>query len=188
MTVVPDLETARLILRPLALDDAPAIQREFPHWEIVRLMAPTIPWPYPEDGADFYVRHIALPAMELGEAWHWSLRPKSSPDSLIGVISLIESEDENRGFWIARAWQRQGLMTEACNRVTDFWFDALGKTVLRAPKAIENLASRRISEQSGMRICKVIDKELVGGTFPTEIWEVTAEEWRQRSFMQNRFA
>lgn len=31
MNVVPVLETERLILRPLELADAPAIQREFPH-------------------------------------------------------------------------------------------------------------------------------------------------------------
>ncbi len=180
MNVVPVLETERLILRPLELADAPAIQREFPHWEIVRHLNPVIPWPYPDDGAESYVRDIALPAMARGEAWHWSLRPKVDPDLLIGVISLLEGEDENRGFWIARDWQRQGLMTEASIAVTDYWFDVLGKTILRAPKAVENEASRRISIRTGMTLLKTIQKRFMCGEKPAEIWEVSAADWRAR--------
>ncbi len=176
----PALETPRLILQPLGIGDAKAIQREFPHWEIVRLMASVIPWPYPEDGAASYIREIVLPAAARGEAWHWSLRRKSAPEELIGVISLMDGEDINRGFWLARGWQRKGLMTEACNCVTDYWFNVLGKPILRSPKAIENLASRRISQSSGMRISKTLDMPFVCGIRPTEIWEITQKEWRAR--------
>ncbi|MGH3631037.1 MAG: GNAT family N-acetyltransferase, partial [Sciscionella sp.] len=52
----PTLQTARLILRPLRLEDAPAVQRQFPHWEIVRWLNPVVPWPYPRDGAETNIR------------------------------------------------------------------------------------------------------------------------------------
>jgi ribosomal-protein-alanine N-acetyltransferase len=48
---IPALETARLLLRPLQLDDAEQVQILFPHWEIVRYLASRMPWPYPPDGA-----------------------------------------------------------------------------------------------------------------------------------------
>jgi RimJ/RimL family protein N-acetyltransferase len=38
-------------------------------------------------------------------------------------------------------------MTEACEAVTDFWFNTLQFPVLRAPKAVANIASCRISEK-----------------------------------------
>jgi hypothetical protein len=60
---VPAITTARLILKPLELADADAVQRVFPQWEIVRLMASHILWPYPSDGALTFVRDTALPAM-----------------------------------------------------------------------------------------------------------------------------
>lgn len=183
---MPILETERLVLRPLELTDAPAIQREFPHWEIVRFLNPVIPWPYPDDGAETYVRDIALPAVARGEAWHWSLRPKIDPDQLIGVISLIGDENENRGFWIARDWQRQGLTTEASIAVTDYWFDVLGKAILRAPKAVENEASRKISMRTGMRLLKTVQKQFMCGELPAEIWEVSAAEWRAARADQTR--
>jgi RimJ/RimL family protein N-acetyltransferase len=71
-------------------------------------------------------------------------------------------------------------MTEACQAVTDFWFDTLNFPVLRAPKAVANVASRRISEKQGMRLIATEDRDYVSGRFPSEIWEITAQEWRAR--------
>jgi RimJ/RimL family protein N-acetyltransferase len=176
--VTPDLETSRLFLRPVSLDDTPQIQSLFPHWEIVRYLNSRIPWPYPADGALTYYRDIALPAVGRGEEWHWTLRLKTLPDSVIGCISLMNRENKNRGFWLALPWQRQGYMSEACRAVTDYWFEGLRFPALRVPKAIANEASRRISEKTGMRIVATTERDYVSGRLSTEIWEITSAEWR----------
>jgi ribosomal-protein-alanine N-acetyltransferase len=176
--MIPTLETPRLLLRPLELADANEIQLLFPHWEIVQYLSNRVPWPYPPDGAYQFCRDMALPAVERGEQWHWSLRLRRDPARLIGVISLMKGENENRGFWLGLPWLRQGLMSEACDVVTDYWFDVLKFPVLRAPKAIANAGSRRISEKQGMRVVACEDRESVSGRLPAEIWEITAEEWR----------
>lgn len=178
--MTPDLETPRLFLRPLALPDAEQLQKVFPQWEIVRYLANKVPWPYPEDGAQTYIRDIALPAEERREAWHWTLRLKAEPVRIIGAINLRLGENENRGFWLAPPWQGQGLMTEACDAVTDFWFNTLKMSILRVPKAILNTTSRRISEKQGMRIVATEDRDYVSGRLPSEIWEITAKEWHAR--------
>jgi ribosomal-protein-alanine N-acetyltransferase len=180
LPLIPTLETARLLLRPLQLADAEQAQLLFPHWEIVRFLHNIVPWPYPPGGAYTWYRDSALPAMERGEEWHWSLRLRNSPSRMIGSISLMCKENNNRGFWLGLPWQRQGLMTEACEAVTDYWFEVLKFPVLRVPKAIPNIASRRISEKTGMRIVAMEERDYVSGRFPTEIWEITAEEWRAR--------
>jgi len=174
------LETPRLELRPLEIADAEQTQRLFPPWEIVKFLATRVPWPYPDDGALTYYRDDALPAMARGEEWHWSLRLKSDPAQHIGVISLSRLENSNRGFWLGLPWQRQGLMTEAVDAVTDYWFGELGFPVLRVPKAVTNIASRRISEKQGMRVVAVEERDYVSGRFLTEVWEITAEEWSSR--------
>jgi RimJ/RimL family protein N-acetyltransferase len=175
--VVP-LETPCLELRPPELADAEQAQRLFPKWEIVRFLAARVPWPFPDDGALAYYRDRALPAMERGEEWHWTLRLKSDPGQLIGAVSLLKAENHNRGFWLGLPWHGQGLMSEAAGAATDYWFDALGFPVLRVPKAVGNTASRRISEKQGMRIVAVEERDCVGGRLRTEIWEITAAEWR----------
>jgi [ribosomal protein S5]-alanine N-acetyltransferase len=176
--MVPEGETKRLILRPLALADAPRIQELFPHWEIVRYLVNSVPWPYPPNGAQYFCEQMALPAMERGDAWHWTLRLKTSPDEIIGSLGLGRAEGNNRGFWLGLPWHGHGFMSEACVWANDFWFEQLGSPVLRTGKAIENIASRRISQKHGMRLVGVVEKDYVSGRLPSEIWEITAEEWR----------
>ena len=68
-------------------------------------------------------------------------------------------------------------MTEASEMVTDYWFHELKFAVLRVPKAIPNIASRRISEKSGMRVIATEERDYISGRFLAEIWEITAKEW-----------
>jgi ribosomal-protein-alanine N-acetyltransferase len=178
--MISELQTKRLLLKPLQLADAAQAQLLFPHWEIVRYLANIVPWPYPPDGAYRYYSDVALPAMQRGDEWHWTLRLKSAPEQLIGSISLVKGETNNRGFWLGLPWQRQGLMTEASEAVTDYWFNVLKFKALRVPKAILNEPSRRISEKSGMRLIATEERDYVAGKFSTEIWEITAEEWNAR--------
>jgi RimJ/RimL family protein N-acetyltransferase len=175
---MPTLETPRLWLRPLELVDAEQAQVIFPHWEIVRYLGKVVPWPYPPDGALTFYRDVALPAVERGEAWQWALRLKSQPEQMIGNITLRKGETKNRGFWLGLPWHGQGLMTEASNAVTDYWFDVLKMPLMRVPKAVANKASCRISEKQGMRMVGIVDRDYVCGRLPSEIWEITAEEWR----------
>jgi ribosomal-protein-alanine N-acetyltransferase len=175
--MTPSLETARLLLRPLEIADAKEIQILFPQWEIVKYLASKVPWPYPPDGASRFCREVALPAVERGTQWHWTLRLKSNPAELIGSISLMADQQDNRGFWLGLPWQGQGLVSEACEVATDYWFDTLKFSILRTSKAIANSASRRISEKQGMRVVGKDEREYVSGRLPTEIWEITADEW-----------
>lgn len=176
--VIPTGTTARLILCPLQLADAAQIQALFPHWEVVRFLLNRVPWPYPPDGALIYCRDIALPQAERGEAWHFTLRLRTEPAQLIGAISLVKGDEDNRGFWLGLPWHGQGLMSEACAWTNDYWFETLGFPVLRVAKAAANIASRRISEKQGMRLVGTTEKDFVSGRLPSEIWEITAEEWR----------
>jgi len=178
--MTPSLETLRLLLVPVALADAEQIQQIFPQWEIVKYLSIVIPWPYPPDGALTFVRDQMLPGIERGDRWGWTLRLKSAPDQIIGSITLQHDQENNRGFWIAPEHRRQGLMTEACEAVTDFWFNTLKMPVLRVPKAIPNTGSRRISEKQGMRMVRTEERDFVSARYPAEIWEITAEEWNAR--------
>ena len=177
---IPELHTERLLLKPLTAEDASQIQVLYPRWEIVRYMVSSVPWPYPDNGAENYVNNVALPDMKKGIAWFWTIRHRQTPDELMGLICLYDVEDNNRGFWLAPEYQGQGFMREACNVATDYWFNTLNKTVLRAPKAALNSRSKRISDSSGMRLIRTEKKEYVSGLLDSELWEITRDEWNAR--------
>ncbi|MBC8950169.1 GNAT family N-acetyltransferase [Xenorhabdus sp. TS4] len=176
-----NLETKRLLLKKLAYDDAIQIQQKFPHWHVVKYLdSSAVPWPYPDDGAEYFVKNVAFPAIQSGKGWLWSIRVKKHPDELIGMIGLHDRQDNNRGFWLSLEHQGQGLMREACEKVTDYWFHVLGKSVLRTQKASINYGSKKISIAQGERLIKVEEKEYVSGKYDCEFWEITREEWCNR--------
>jgi [ribosomal protein S5]-alanine N-acetyltransferase len=176
----PVLQTPRLSLRPLQLADAIQVQPLFAQWEIVKQLNNKVPWPFPDNGVHTFYRDIALPAIERGDEFHWMLRIKEDPEQkIIGSISLILHGDNHRGFWIACEWQGRGLMTEAAAEVTRFWFEDLKQPVLRIKKARDNAASRAISLRQGMRCIGITEDGYVSGHLPTELWELTAEDWRK---------
>ncbi len=176
--MIPTLETNRLTLTPLSLNDAPATQLLFPHWQIVRYLSAKVPWPYPDDGAIQFIRNVALPAMERGDQWLWAIRLKSGPAHQIGCINLSVAPDENRGFWLGLPWHNRGIMSEACEAVTDFWFNTLKRETLRVAKSADNMASLRISEKEGGRMVCRVERNYLVGKVTAEIWELTRENWQ----------
>jgi [ribosomal protein S5]-alanine N-acetyltransferase len=178
--VTPEVETQRLVLKPLELADHGQVQLLFPRWEILRYMDSRVPWPYPADGALTFYRDVELPAIARGETWHWTLRLKNLPACIIGAISVGTNKQDNRGFWLGLPWQGQGLMTEASEAVMEYWFGTLKQDVMRVSKAAANVASRRISEKNGMRLIGMSEKDYVSGRLQCEIWEISTAEWKAR--------
>lgn len=174
---VPRLTTPRLLLQPLRLEDAVAIQRVFPQWEIVRYLSAKVPWPYPADGALGFVRDLVLPGMAAGTHWCWTLRLQTQPDDLIGLVSLQEEPDNQRGFWLDPGYWRQGLMGEACAEVNRYWFQTLGRPHLRVTKVVTNEGSRRLSQREGMQRVACLEMDSVSGPLPAECWELTRAQW-----------
>ncbi len=85
--------------------------------------------------------------MAEGNAWFWTIRKKDVPSIIIGMISLHDQEDNNRGFWLDPQWHGNGFMTETVQVVTDFWFNTLNRKVLRTPKSSDNVALNHQSHQ-----------------------------------------
>jgi RimJ/RimL family protein N-acetyltransferase len=176
----PIFNTSRLILTPLQLSDAPAIQQLFPHWEVVRYLDSRVPWPYPEEAALTYVRDIALPAIATGREWHWMIRLRVDPAQSIGSISLYDQPGNNCGFWLAPQWQGNGYMHEACEVINAYWFETLLRPVMQVPKAVDNHASRRVSEHEGMQMSGMQQGLFVSGPMLKEIWQMKRTEWLNR--------
>ena len=177
--MTPTLETARLLLRPLELADAEQIQQVFPQWEVVRYLTNTVPWPYPPDGALAFCRDHALPAVERGEQWIWTLRLKDDAERIIGLIHLMMSPLDNRGFWLDLRWHRRGLMTEACESSP-----TTGSTRSSSPCSVRRRPSPTLHLDASLRsrVCgwSTEERDYVSGRLPAEIWEITADEWNAR--------
>jgi [ribosomal protein S5]-alanine N-acetyltransferase len=177
----PTLETERLILRPLAERDVPAIQRIFPQWEVVKYLGPAIPWPYPDDGAATNMAQC-LGKRANGEQFYWTITLKGS-DDLRGRIDLwplpVDRRDM-RGFWLDPLLHGQGLMTEAAEAVTAYAFKVLAWPFLYLTNAVDNRASARVKEKQGAVEVGREPFQYVSGSGEKQIWLLTREAWLAR--------
>ena len=177
MPVPPILETERLVLRPLTMDDAPAITHSMNDREIVRFFPRGLPFPYPIEKAREFIANANDPQTQ---GLYWAVTLKGD-DTLIGIADLRPHVTDNgqRGFWIAREHQNKGYMTETLHVLNDYWFDTLGKDILLMRNAQGNVASNRLKEKTGARL-----REAVQGNYAdpsmgdSQLWEMTRNEWQ----------
>lgn len=181
--VVPSFTTDRLIIRPPQLSDSDAYQRYFADWQVIRSLSIHVPWPYPENGAELFLKNKVLPHQGDGR-WCWIIAEQARPDEAIGSISIWrEGIPEHRGFWLARQHWGKGYMVEALEPVNDFAFGELGFEKMVYSNAVGNLNSRRIKEKMGARFLYAEPAEFHDSEFTHhELWEMTAADWwRQKT-------
>jgi RimJ/RimL family protein N-acetyltransferase len=107
MSTIKQLETNRLFLKGVTPKDIPSYQKHISDYEIIRHLDSAVPWPYPKDGAKYYLETNIFPKQGK-DLWMWGLFLKTNPDELIGAVELVrEASPSNRGFWLSR--QHQGI-------------------------------------------------------------------------------
>ncbi len=180
LPIPPVLHTERLTLRPMQLADAPAIQRRFNDWEVVKyLNGDHVPWPYPDDGAETHLRV----SLEKRARYYWAITLRQAPDDAIGLISIQPDDGvsrEQRGFWLAREFWGRGLMTEAAERVTEYAFLELGWPHLWLDNAEANTGSHRVKEKQGAVIVDRVPAKWVSGEGMKVVWLLKREDWLKR--------
>lgn len=175
---LPIFSTDRLILRAVELSDAPAYEKHFVDYEVIRYLSAQVPWPYPENGVRWYLENVILP-VQGKDRWLWGIFLKTNPAELIGAVDLWrEGRPEHRGFWLGRQFWGQGIMTESVTPIMTFAFTALGFEKMILSNAVGNLRSRRVKEKTGAVFIGTKPSAFVDPAYSeSELWEITKESW-----------
>ncbi|HMJ66407.1 MAG TPA: GNAT family N-acetyltransferase [Candidatus Binatia bacterium] len=146
-----NLETKRLLLRPFALSDAPAVQRLAGAREVADTTL-LIPHPYPDGVAEQFING-AREQFEKGEQCVFAITLRSTAE-LCGSIGLKISPQHERGelgYWIGVPFWKQGYCTEVGEAVLRFAFEELRLNCVNAHHFVRNAASGRVLQKLGMR-------------------------------------
>ena len=146
LTQHPTVETGRLLLRPVTLDDAEAMFAYASDKDNTRYTFPTNQSLEETKNsiAQFYLTN------PLGR---WGIELKSN-GQFIGTIDLYKIDSVLKkaaiGYIINKKYWNQGLTTEANRAVIELAFEKIGMNKLTALHDKDNPASGKVMEKSGM--------------------------------------
>ena len=148
---LPELETSRLVLRPLKMRDAGDIYAYASDPDVARYVL----WEPHKSVADTrnYIRCVrALYHRGLPASWAVTLRESGQ---VIGTIGFMwysgASCSAEVGYSFSREFWNMGIATEALQAVITSAFGSLPLNRLEAQHDIRNAASGRVMEKCGMR-------------------------------------
>jgi [ribosomal protein S5]-alanine N-acetyltransferase len=163
------LETRRLILRCLELNDATIIRKLAGHPDIAATTL-TIPHPYSlEEAVDFI--NYARRAVESDESYNLAITRRAEGD-LIGCIGLSAGDRHRRaemGYWMSVKHWGQGYTTEAARRVLQFGFETLDLNRIYATHFAGNPASGRVMQKIGMIYEGTLRQHIIKNGQPLDI-------------------
>jgi RimJ/RimL family protein N-acetyltransferase len=149
----PILETPRLALREMSLDDLDFIAAMLAHPEVMRF------WPkcYTRDEAKGWIERQQARCAKDGVGY-WLAEEKASGQS-IGQAGLLIQMVDNReeiglGYIIHRPFWRHGFAFEAARASMDYAINKLGRTRVVALVRPENLPSQGLARKLGMNVEK----------------------------------
>lgn len=159
---LPTLETDRLLLRKLRMDDAPAV--------FAYASDPTIgkhtAWPPHRTLADSEAYlEMALKLYEGGNEALWGVVLKEE-DRVVGTCGLYDIDLRHAtaalGYILALRLRGRGIMPEAMRAVLSWGFGPLGLQRIQGVCRVDNAPSTRVMEKLGlvpegvMRSCRVV--------------------------------
>lgn len=152
MSTLPQLQTSRLILRPLVESDAEAI---FAYCSNPNVSRYTLWEPHRSlDDALSYIRDYAFPKYAQGVPEPFGITLKEEGDRVLGTVGAFWASEANRCLEVAYAlaepyWGR-GIVAEAAEAVRDFIFETHPIERLQCRCKVENAPSARVMEKIGM--------------------------------------
>lgn len=143
------IETDRLVLRPLALDDAPEFARLANDYDIAK-MTGSFPHPFPQLSVEFKIMSLRA-GRKSGQHYCYAITLNGA---FIGVASLHHS---NRfggyevAYWVGKPYWGKGYASEAAAAVIKAGEEDLNLDVIYAGAFADNPASDTVLKKLGFK-------------------------------------
>ena len=143
------LKTERLRLRKAKLADADAIFRQYAQDPEVTKYVSWRAHQNVEETREYM--GMCLLAWDVGKAFHWVIESAEDKQVMGMIIARVNAEKWELGYVLARAYWRQGYMTEALKGIIAWALKQKEIHRVWAVCDVDNIASARVMEKIGMQ-------------------------------------
>ncbi|HEY4551593.1 MAG TPA: GNAT family protein [Bacillaceae bacterium] len=163
---LPNLETERLILRKITIQDA----AEMYEYSSVPQVYEYVPWETHktiEDSMGFI--EYVLKQYESGHLAPWAIELKAEK-KMIGTIDFVSRSPSHytaeMGFILSKTYWGKGLIKEAAGMVMEFGLEKMDLNRIEASCMSENVQSKRVPHKLGMKLEGISrEKHFIKGKF-----------------------
>lgn len=141
----PVIETARLSLDLPVWTDRFAVAEYCRDPLFEKFM--TIPWPYEQRHADFFLNRVVPGGWLSGDELTWAIREREG-GPLLGVVGWRRAHGDI-GYWLGAPHRGRGLMTEAVVAVSSWLMTVLGRPKVAWECVVGNVASASVARKAG---------------------------------------
>lgn len=125
-----------------------------------------IPFPYTKEDGEHFVNLCEKKKKKFGKLTDWAIRDKNK--KLIGRCGFQmkykrNSKKDEIGYWLARPYCNNGIITKVVNKLCEIGFNKFGLTIIEASVFIHNDASCRVLEKVGFRLEGIFHKSVKKG-------------------------
>jgi ribosomal-protein-alanine N-acetyltransferase len=177
----PQLETDRLVLRELTLDDAEFYFRHFNITEIVKGCC--FPGPKSLEAAREEPELYCIKPFKENGGTRWGIVTKGN-NELIGTCGFTHWwKNEHRGeigYDLNPAYWRQGIMTEALHAILKYGFESMDLNKIQALIDSENVKSQKLVLRLGFKKQSVLPQNSIfeGQSRDEVCFSLMREEWK----------
>lgn len=183
---LPILETERLLLRKITVDDAedmfvygsdPEVST-YVTWCQHQTLSDT------KEFIDFILNQY-----EAGRIAPWGIEYKET-GKLIGTIDFVSWNTNHQfaeiGYVIAREYWGKGITTEAATELIRLGFEKMDLVRIQAKCFVENIGSERVMEKAGMSFEGIIRKGMLikGNHWDLKMYSILKEEYETNNITE----
>lgn len=154
-----EIQGSQFLLRKIKVDDRYQLAEIANNKKIWLNLRDRFPHPYGLEDADFYINMI------LQEEPQYSFAIEVD-GAFAGMVGLLPMDDVYRktteiGYWLGEPYWGRGIMTEACQLVTDYGLNTLEFIRIHTGVFENNIGSMRILEKCGYQKDGVFEKSII---------------------------
>ena len=112
-----------------------------------------IPFPYTKENSEWFISFVKENKKKNGRIVNWAIRNKEK--KLIGVVGFHDGINDHKaeiGYWLAKPYWGQGIMSSAVEEVCKIGFNKLGLSRITANVFEQNIGSARVLEKCGFTL------------------------------------
>lgn len=171
-------KTVELVLPDLSMVDSvcAAVRRDLEH------LRPWMPWATDDYSADSAKEFIQRTLRDYSETGRFDALIHVGGE-MAGSIGFHNLDNNNRsahiGYWIAREFEGEGIVTHSCQFLIEYLFEVLKLNRIQINCNVENVRSRAIPERLGFKLEGVHRQvEFLNGRFGDwAIYGLLREDW-----------